>query len=380
MDRRPRQPGRPAPDGAGRLIRSASLAGYVDLVRALGHDPHAFLRGAGLSAWLLDNPETPIPIRAVRELLETTAGATGAEDFALRLAARRTFSNLGPISLVLKEALTPRQALDTLCRYLKLLSPALVTRVEDAGANVVVRQDLLPMAGVATRQPIELAVGVMFRILRELIGPRWRPLQVCFTHRAPGDTSAHRAFFGCQPMFNQGFNGLVCTLPDLQLPRTPDNPGAARFARDYLEDALHRHHDGTRAACRELITALLPGGRCTAQQVARHLGVDRRTLHRHLGAEGHTFSELLDETRAELVLRHLRESDLPLGEVAGLLGFSGPSSFSHWFRASFGTSVSGWRRQRAALAEGTAHGRPQHVGGLGASQRAGAVEQEEGHA
>lgn len=362
-----------------QLIRSASLNGYVTLVRELKHDPLPLLRSVGLSARLLDNPETPIPSLAVRELLERTARTTGVEDFALRLAARRTFSNLGPISLVLKEEPTPRQALDTLCRYLKLLSAALVTQVEDAGPTVLIREDLLPIPGVPTRQSIELAIAVMFRIMRELIGPQWRPLQVCFTHRAPADVSGHLAFFGLKPMFNQGYNGMVCSLADMQLSRTHDNPGAARFAREYLEAALHRRHEGVRATCRELITALLPGGRCTAQQMAHHLGVDRRTLHRYLSAEGHTFSALLDEVRTELVLRHLRETDLPLGEVASLLGFSGPSSFSHWFRATFGTSVSGWRRSRIATNESPVHGSPQHFGRLGSGEPLGAIDQEEGH-
>jgi len=334
----------------GRLVRGASLDGYIEVVKSLDRDPYALLRGVGLSARLLQNPETLIPSHVMRELLEVTARATGAEDFALRLAARRTFSNLGPISLVLKEEPTPRQALDTLCRYLKLLSASLITRIEDAGRAVVIREDLLPSPGVATRQAMELAVGMMFRILRELIGPQWRPLQVCFTHRAPVDVSAHRAFFGRVPRFNQDFNGLVCAAADLQMLRTPDNPGAARFARDYLEAALRRRDEGLRESCRELILALLPGGRCTAQQVARHLRVDRRTLHRYLGAEGLSFSALLNQVRAELVLRHLQESDLPLGEVARLLGFSAPSSFSHWFRGAFGCSVSRWRNQADARA------------------------------
>ncbi|WP_026035494.1 AraC family transcriptional regulator [Cupriavidus sp. BIS7] len=331
-----------------RLVRSASLNGYMELVESLGRDPRVFLREVGLSARLLENPETLIPSHAVRELLEITAQATGAEDFALRLAARRTFSNLGPISLVLKEEPTPRQALNTLCRYLKLLSAALVTRVEDAGEAVIIREDLLPSPGLSTRQAMELAMGVTFRMLRELIGPRWHPQQVCFTHRPPADMSPYRAFFGRNPMFNQPFNGMVCTAADLEIPRTPDNPGAARFARDYLESALQRREIGVRDACRELIQALLPGGRCTAQQVALHLGVDRRTLHRYLDADGLSFSTLLDEVRSELVMRHLQESDLPIGEVGGLLGFSAQSSFSHWFHRVYGCSVSNWRKQSAS--------------------------------
>ncbi|MDM0112366.1 AraC family transcriptional regulator [Variovorax sp. J22R133] len=329
----------------GRLIRSASLSGYEELVRSLGRDPHAFMRSVGLQARLLEHPETLIPGDAVRELLEITARATRTEDFALRLAAHRKLSALGPISVVLKEEPTPLAALDTLGRYLKLVNASLIFRLEEAGDMVVIREDLLPSAGLPMRQSIELAVGIMFRILRELTGPSWRPLQVCFTHRPPADLSAHRAFFTRNVRFNQEFNGLVCVAADLRKPRPPGDEGATRFAREYLDAALKNRGEGARESCREMILALLSGGGCTAQEVARHLRVDRRTLARRLGAEGLTFSGLLDQVRSELARRHLRDSDLPLGEVAALLGFSGPSSFSHWFRNHFGCSPSQWSRQ-----------------------------------
>ena len=337
---------------AGRLVRSASLNGYIELMESIGRDPGAYLRKVGLSARLLRDPDAQIPSHAMRELLEITADATGMEDFALRLAARRTFSNLGPISVVLKEEASPRLALEALCRYLKLLSPSLVMHIEEAGETVVIREDLLPGPGLGTRQAMELTVAMMFRILGELVGPQWRPQQICFMHRPPADLSAHRAFFGRTPKFGQSFNGIVCAAADLDRPRTPESSGAAQLARTYLEASLRRRGEGMRESCRELIMALLPGGRCTAQQVAHHLRVDRRTLHRHLSAENLTFSSLLDEVRTELAKRHLLESDLPIGEVAGLLGFATQSSFSHWFRAAVGCSVTQWRRQVAEASAG----------------------------
>ncbi|MEJ8827233.1 AraC family transcriptional regulator [Variovorax humicola] len=334
----------------GRLMRSVSLSGYVELVKSLGRDPHAFLRTVGLQAKLLDDPETLIPGDAVRELLEITARATRTEDFALRLAAQRKLSSLGPISLVLKEEPTPRAALDTLCRYLKLVNASLITRVEDTGSVVVIREDLLATPGLPMRQSMELAIGILFRILGELIGPQWRPFQVCFTHRPPADVSGHRAFFGRNVKFNHDFNGLVCTAADLQRPRASADRGATRFAQEYLDAALKERGESAHETCREMILALLPGGVCTAQEVARHLRVDRRTLHRKLDAEGCTFSGVLDQVRSDLAKRHLRDSDLPLGEVAELLGFSGPSSFSHWFRRQFGCSASQWSRQATGAA------------------------------
>ncbi|HSW18554.1 MAG TPA: AraC family transcriptional regulator [Ramlibacter sp.] len=336
------------------LMRSGTLSGYLELVEALGRDPHVFMRTVGLQAKLLEDPETLIPRDAARELLEITARATKTEDLALRLAAKRKLSALGPISLVLREEPTPRDAIDTLCRYLKLVNTSLTIRVEETASVVIIREDLQPSPGLAMRQSTELAVGGLFRMLSELIGPHWQPLEVCFTHRPPADVSAHRAFFGRSVKFNQEFNGLVCMAIDLSKPRELADQVSAGFARKYLEVALKDRRESVQDACRQIILALLPEGACSAQEVARLLRVDRRTLYRQLEAEGLTFSRLLDQVRSELVKRHLGESDLPLGEVAELLGFSRLSSFSRWFRQLFGCSASQWSKQaaeKAALGE-----------------------------
>lgn len=341
---------------ASQLMRSGSLNGYVELVKSLDRDPYAFMRAVGLQAEFLEDPEMLIPRDAVRELLEITARATHTEDLALRLAARRKLSALGPISLVLREEPTPRAALDTLCRYLALVNASLIIRVEDAGNVVVIREDLLPTPGLEMRQSMELAVGTMFRILSELIGPHWQPLDVCFTHRPPKDVSAHWTFFRRRVKFNQEFNGLACAASDLSKPRENGDQVAAGFTRKHLEAALMSRRESVQETCRQIMLALLPNGTCTAGEVARFMHVDRRTLHRRLDAEGLTFSRLLDQLRSDLVKHHLRESDRPLSEVAELLGFSRPSSFSHWFHGLFGCSASQWSKQAADMAALREHG------------------------
>ena len=115
------------------------------------------------------------------------------------------------------------------------------------------------------------------------------------------------------------------------------------YARRFLDQALSAAHGNTIDSARQLIVALLPQGRCTAEQVAQHLGVDRRTLHRHLRAQGETYSTLISSIRSEFALRQIRDSDRSLGELAELLGFAGPSPFAFWFRQKFGCTVSKWR-------------------------------------
>lgn len=284
---------------------------------------------------------------AVRELLESSAQAANVENFGLQLAHGRRLANLGPLSIVLREEPTARQALDTMSRYLRLLNASLLTRIEDHGDLVIIREEFL-LNGASVRQSMELAVGVMYRILGELLGPAWKPRRVCFSHRPPHDMSSHRALFGPNLEFNSGFNGIVCSARDLSTRLPTADTGMAPYARRFLEQALSHTSNNTIGSARQLVAALLPGGRCTADQVAQHLAMDRRTLHRHLKADGETFSSMMQAVRSEFALRQIRDSDRPLAELAELLGFSGPSALAFWFKRWFGCSVSTWRKTQQA--------------------------------
>jgi AraC-like DNA-binding protein len=99
---------------------------------------------------------------------------------------------------------------------------------------------------------------------------------------------------------------------------------------------------------------LLPRGLCRVELIAQHLGVDRRTMHRKLDAEGTRFSALVGAERRELAMRYVEGTDRPLAEVSALLGFSAPSAFSRWHAAEFGGSPA---RRRARIHDDLGGGR-----------------------
>lgn len=348
------------------LVRSASLSGYPELARVLGLNVEAMLRQAGLPPRCLAHPDTLLRADAVHTLLQRSAEASGAEDFGLRLAATRQFSNLGPISLVLLEEPTARHALEALCRYVQLLNPSLKTWLESREGLLLIREEFEFGSGHdgSLRQAMELAIGVLHRILVALLGPAWQPQGVCFRHMPPADATAHRLFFGTCLVFQADFNGIVCRAVELDAQRQGVNPQMARFARQYLDQALsHGGVRSTQATVRQLMMVLLPAGRCTSQQVAQHLGVDRRTLHRHLVQEGTTFSDLLQAVRVELATRLVSHTAQPLAAVAALLGFASPSAFAYWFTSSFGCSARAWRQRQAGKATPPQAEGPEGMGG-----------------
>jgi AraC-like DNA-binding protein len=122
----------------------------------------------------------------------------------------------------------------------------------------------------------------------------------------------------------------------------------ARHVQQYLDTLASRRDATMTARVRECIYLMLPSGLCSAERVAERLGVNRRTVHRHLAREGETFSAMINGVRAELIARYVDNRERPLASVAELLGFSALSAFSRWFRSQFGCSVSEWRANQFA--------------------------------
>jgi AraC-like DNA-binding protein len=329
------------------LIRSACLSSYPEIARSLGLDPLRLLAKAGIDRRCLDDPDIKLPTGALGRLLEASAQAAKVEDFGLRLAETRTLSVLGPVGLLVREEATVRDALRSLMRYVRLHNESLYLRLEEQDGTAIVSVEIKVRRPVPVRQGMELTVGVLYRVLRSLIGLHWRPL-VCFAHDAPRRRDTHRRLFAGRVEFGHDFNGIVCSSADLERAIPSSDPTLARYARQHLEALLARPNAQLSDKVRELVWLQLGTGRCRADLVAEQLGFDRRTLHRKLAEEGLTFSGLVETVRTEIVTRTLPGRDRPLSVLADMLGFSSLSAFSRWFQTRFGASPTAWRARMAS--------------------------------
>jgi AraC-like DNA-binding protein len=328
------------------LIRSSSLTNFIEVALAAGLDPYRQLRKAGISNSALLDPDLMIPAKSVMQLLEDSAHAAGIEDFGLRMAETRQLENLGPLAIALREDPTLRKALQSLTRRLELINGSMVLRIEEAEGVAILRQEVTDNMGGAVRQATELVACVIFRTLKQLLGPAWRPRSVCFSHRPPVNLDMHRRLFGTSIRFNHEFDGIVVAAADLDAAIQSYDPFIALHAREFLDAKLAQSDVTMPDRVRKLVFALLPTGECAATQVAQQLGVDRKTLYRHLDYYNQNYSSIVDAVRVDLVTRYIENRERPLSETAILLGFSSLSAFSRWFSGRFGCSVSTWRREK----------------------------------
>ena len=327
------------------FVRSAALSNYADAAAQAGLDPRAMLRKAGLDPRALTDPDVRIPTANVVRLLDMSAAQSGCESFGLRMAETRRLSDLGALSLLIAHQATMRDALMTVVEHRSLLNPSLVIAVEERDGAVVVREEFLLTGHGAMRQAYELALGVLYRLFRVVLGPRWRPYSINFAHGPPADLTVHRRLFGASCEFDSAFYGLTCGSADLEAPNPSADPTLARHAERYVRTLPHAEAGSLGEDVRKAIILLLPAGQASIGRVAARLGLNERTLQRRLLAEDADFSRLLNDVRRELAARYAANGSLPLAHVAGMVGYSRQSSFSRWFASEFGMPATAWRRQ-----------------------------------
>jgi AraC-like DNA-binding protein len=323
-----------------RFVRSAVLLAFAEAARSLGLDPFHMLRRAGLPVAALDRSDYRIPADRLQALLADCAKSAASEEFGLLVGGAFRLSMKGPLGLLMREQVNVRTAVDVLQRYLPYQGDNVEIRTVSQADGLLILPELLSARSRASRQMVELTLAMYVQIFRGLLGQAWRPGRVAFAHAAPADTEPHEALLG--PLeFGAPFTGFLLTEADLATPLGEGDPQLIQELARMIEAGGAPAGDTAGETVSALIRRLLPEGDCT---VAQHLGVDRRTVHRRLAAEGKSFTQLLDATRREVASRQLSHGDLPLSEIAKLVGFSSLSTFSRWFRQASGMQPSEYRR------------------------------------
>ena len=107
-----------------------------------------------------------------------------------------------------------------------------------------------------------------------------------------------------------------------------------KLLQHYCEAALSI--DGSTSAIgaqrSDAIVPLLPHGEATIENVAKVLGITPRTLARRLARERVSFLDVLQHLRLRLAKQYFHEPNMSISQAAWLLGYAGPSAFSHAFK------------------------------------------------
>lgn len=322
-------------------VHSQALAGFPDLVRELLNHPDELLAECGIASAEAGGRGPVLEYRAFVHLLAHCADRLAAPDFGIRLARRQRGGKvIGPVGVVMKNSQTVGQALGYCAKHIHAYS--LATRVRfrpDRAQHILfVGLDILLDRPADTRQVVEHAVMLAHLNIHDISGGMARARRVHFRHEPQAPLKAYRDAFGCEVRFGQEMDGFVLTEDDLLCKIGNPDEQVYEMATSFIDTHYPAAMPPLHARVRNLVVSHLGSSRCTSEHIASELCLHPRTLQRRLRAEGMSFEGIKDEVRREVALRYLRQSDLPLMQVAEKLGYSEASVLSRscyrWFTVS----------------------------------------------
>ena len=320
------------------------LLGYV---KSRGHDTAAFLRDQGVDPELLRDPEARLPQTIATRLWLAAGELTQDSNLGIRVAEGIQPGALGALGYALRTSETLGMSFQRLCRYHRLLHDAADVKLAVHPDRAVLSHYLF-IPGGPVRPISEYVLAGWLLFSRQSTGVHWTPLEVRFPHPQPDDTSELRRLFGCTMKFGHDRSELIFSRDLLEKPLLKADPNLQAILEAQVVAMVAKLPKGEAAtdAVRRYVAGELCNGEPKLEHIAPRLHMSPRTLHRRLEQEGTNFRQVLTEVRRELATRHLMERQLPVGEIAFLLGFSEPSAFHRAFKRWTGLAPLAYRESR----------------------------------
>ena len=319
------------------MIEPTSLASWTRALRkqldALGFDSDVLCRQAGLDPQLMDDPNARYPLSATTRLWELAVQASGDPAIGLRVSrfvSPTTFHALG-YALVASGSL--REVFERIVRYHQVVSDALELHLSRAEDRYCFTLKVPTGSPAPAPEALDAFAAIYVRTCRNRLGREYAPLAVYLRRAEPADPHPWHKVFRAPVYFAAEEDRLEFSLEDFDSQLDDANPELAEHNETVLKRTLAQLKPLTwERKVRDAIEEQLPEGEPSAERIAQALHLSLRSLQRHLADEGCRFDTLLNESRENLALLHLRDPQCSLSEISYLLGFADTSSFSRAFK------------------------------------------------
>ncbi len=329
----------------------------VQYVAAQGVNVNHLYGAAHLDPTWLDDPDRQVSGDVLKYLWREAIAQTGDRLLGLHIGEAFDLSAIGIVGYVLLNCKTYGQVLEKLTQYTCLFSQGVAIHHHIADGWVQCDCDVIGNVKNylldEPRHPIESTLAALMTATQQLTGNALPARGVWFQHPQPDnyadDCSEYQRIFQAPVQFSQPMNRIVFNATCLNW--------AVRSANTNLLSVFERHATAMLNAqnqaqsygqkVTQAITQQLQGEVPIINAIARTLMISVRQLQRELQTENTSYQQLLDETRKELALRHLKHPDTSIHDVAFLLGFSEPSAFHRAFKRWTGQTPQRYRSSDA---------------------------------
>jgi AraC-like DNA-binding protein len=335
-----------------RPVSIELLRPFAAHLRAIGVDPVPVAVETGLLRRRGERAEATVLHPVARAFCERAAEAAHDPFLGVHVAAERPRGSFGVVEFGMRASADVRGALAFFVRFAPLLRDAMVTYSDADRREVRVGFAVPGDPSGLGRQVHEFRIAALAGLFRELAGDAGEAVvtRAWLSHAAPEDieplrrATAPRLRFGCRD------DGLALATTRLNVAlRTADAPLLAYLERQATDALAGAREIVVPTYIRARLREMLRNGAPSLEGLARALRMSPRTLQRRFQTGGSSYHGFLDETRRELALRQLEQTDIEVEALAALCGFASARSFIRAFRRWTRTTPTAYRRRITAL-------------------------------
>lgn len=308
----------------------------ADAVRQLGQDPLPLLEQYDLDAARLAEPRARLSIPRYMRLGHAAIQLTGEPALGLHMGRLSRLSQAGLAGVTAAQAPTVREAARALVRFEPLYASNYRGRsslAEDARGAWLRFYSISPY-NAYNRFVVDSVLASWIQQLGNLVGQRLAVEKLQIEFPLPSYGASYLELLDCPLEFSAQQNQLRLNQATLNL-RNPEHcPSTWRQLLEICERELEQltRTRSLRERIIQLLGPLLHGREPDLQEVAARLQLPSWTLRRKLAEEGTQFRAILNETRRDLAMAYIRDTELAFGEIAYLLGFASAEAFQRAFK------------------------------------------------
>src|SRR5476651_2450434 len=327
----------------------------ADAIQSHGLDPQPLLLQYGLDAARLAEAGARLSIPRYMRLGHAAIQLTGDPGLGLRMGQLSRLSQAGLAGVTAAQAPNVREAARTLTRFEALYGSNYRGQSsfhEDAEGAWLRFYSISPY-NAYNRFVVDSIIAGWLQQLSSVSPTRLRAERIEIEFEAPQYREAYAVLGDCPIQFGCEHNQLRLSLDSLAQ-RNPEHcPSTWRLLLQLCERELEQltRTRSLRERITQLLGPLLNGGRePDLEEVAAHLKLPTWTLRRKLAEEGTHFRAILNDTRRDLAMTYIRDTELAFGEIAYLLGFASAEAFQRAFKRWNGQTPGEFRRSQRRTA------------------------------
>ena len=309
----------------------------ADAVRSYGHDPQPLLNQYGLDAARLSQPLARLSIPRYMRLGHAAIALTQQPALGLRMGQLSRLSQAGLAGVTAAQAPTVREAARTLIRFEALYGSnyrGQSSLHEDAQGAWLRFYSISPY-NAYNRFVVDSIICGWLHQLSSVAGTTLISEHIDIEFSEPDYAEQYRHLSHHPLHFRADTNQLRLNHDALDLRNAQHCPSTWSCLLLMCERELEQltRTRSLRERITQLLGPLLNGGRePDLEEVAARLKLPTWTLRRKLTEEGKQFRAILNDTRRDLAMTYIRDTELAFGEIAYLLGFASAEAFQRAFK------------------------------------------------